>query len=40
MVAAIHFCMTKDNTTEIGWELYRSYLGVLEEGSLLISTQK
>lgn len=26
--------MTTDNTTEIGWELYRSYLGVLEEGSL------
>jgi DNA-binding transcriptional LysR family regulator len=26
--------MTTDNHTEIGWELYRSYLGVLEEGSL------
>ena len=26
--------MTTDNYTEIGWELYRSYLGVLEEGSL------
>lgn len=26
--------MANDNTTEIGWELYRSYLGVLEEGSL------
>ena len=26
--------MTTDNHTEIGWELYRSYLGVLEKGSL------
>lgn len=26
--------MTTDSQTEIGWELYRSYLGVLEEGSL------
>ncbi|MEG0557667.1 MAG: LysR family transcriptional regulator, partial [Comamonas sp.] len=26
--------MTINNTTEIGWELYRTYLGVLEEGSL------
>lgn len=26
--------MTNDNHTEIGWELYRTYLGVLEEGSL------
>lgn len=26
--------MTTENHTEIGWELYRSYLGVLEEGSL------
>ncbi|MBC7917526.1 MAG: LysR family transcriptional regulator [Rhodoferax sp.] len=26
--------MTTDTYTEIGWELYRSYLGVLEEGSL------
>ena len=26
--------MTTENYTEIGWELYRSYLGVLEEGSL------
>jgi DNA-binding transcriptional LysR family regulator len=26
--------MATDNYTEIGWELYRSYLGVLKEGSL------
>jgi len=26
--------MTIDNTTEIGWELYRSFLGVLHAGSL------
>ncbi|ULR91388.1 LysR family transcriptional regulator [Comamonas sp. B21-038] len=26
--------MTIDNTTEIGWELYRSFLGVLDAGSL------
>lgn len=28
--AAIHLCMASD----VGWELYRSFLGVLEEGSL------
>jgi len=26
--------MTNDTPSEIGWELYRSYLGVLQEGSL------
>ncbi len=26
--------MTTNNDSEIGWELYRSYLGVLQEGSL------
>ncbi|MCD2166113.1 LysR family transcriptional regulator [Comamonas koreensis] len=26
--------MTIDNTTEIGWELYRSFLGVMDAGSL------
>ena len=28
---AIHLCMASN----IGWELYRSFLGVLKEGSLL-----
>ena len=31
MPVAIHFCMTSDDP---GWELYRSLLGVLDEGSL------
>jgi DNA-binding transcriptional LysR family regulator len=30
MLSAIHLCMAKD----IGWELYRSFLAVLNEGSL------
>jgi DNA-binding transcriptional LysR family regulator len=36
--AALHFCMTirtgADIDTEPGWELYRSFLAVLQEGSL------
>src|SRR4051812_26155008 len=30
MLVAIHLCMAND----IGWELYRSFLGTLREGSL------
>lgn len=30
MPSAIHLCMA----TDVGWDLYRSFLGVLEEGSL------
>jgi len=33
VIVAIHFRMTINNT-DIGWELYRTFLGVLEEGSL------
>src|SRR3989344_2297172 len=31
---AIHLCMAQPAHKDIGWELYRSYLGVVQEGSL------